>query len=128
MSFGTEIFTMIKDDSGVIAAVGSNVFGHKLDDNFDQTSSGILITYNREAGEHSLDKDNVLEIYSLYLTLISPNTETIETIESAIRTLLDDYSSSTIRDLVLEGDTNTPDLEKEQYMKTMRYKAIYDTN
>jgi len=128
MSFGTEIFSLIKDDADVIAAVGSNVFGHKLDDNFDQTASGILVTYNRENGEHSLDQDNVLEIFSLYLTLISPNTVTIETIETAVRTLLDDYSSSTIRDLVLEGDTNTPDLEKEQYMKTLRYRVIFDTN
>lgn len=126
MSFGTEIYSLVSEDASVAALVGTNVYGQKLDDNFDISDAGILLTYNREEGIHALDGDNVLEIYTLYVTIIAVNTATVESIETAVRAALDDYSDSTIRDVVLEGETNTPELEKDNYLKTLRYRIIYE--
>lgn len=126
MSFGTTINTIISGDSGIAAIVGSGVFHHNYPDNYDITKSLVVFTYKLNEGISSLEEDNILEVYQLTVLCLSPETDTLDDLTTAVRACLDTYSSTNIRDVVFLGDSITLDALKERYMKSLEYRIIYE--
>lgn len=125
MSFGTDIYSKLSGDTGIAAIVDTGVFHHNAPDNYDITKSLVVFTYKMIEGISSLEEDNILEEYQLTVLCISPDTDILDSLTAAVRSCLDTYSSTTIRDIIFLSDSITMDASKERYMKSLEYKIIY---
>ncbi len=128
MSFATDINTVLQGDAALNTAVSSRIYSYMLPDNLGVELSSIVFTYKKEGGSHVLEEDNVLEDYSLYVVILSPDSATNETISALVRTLLDDYEDDSILDMTYEGDTNGIDQDKERFFKSLEYKCTFLNN
>lgn len=125
MTYASAINTLLQSNAALNTLVSSRIYSYHLPDNLDVSKTAIVFTYKKDEGTHTLDADNVLEDYSLFVVCVAPNTEETETIAEAVRAFVDDYEDANLLDIVYETDINGVDQEKERYYKTLEYKTVF---
>ena len=129
MSLATDINALLTGDPTLAALVTNDdvvdIWTHHLPDNLAVDKSCIVFTYKQEEGVSTLNQTNVLEIYSLYIIGIAPDTDITDAIYNAIRNILDDYTGGSIRQSRFNGDLSSTDEDKERYLRTLEYRIIY---
>lgn len=125
MSFASVINQILQGNDTLNRRLDSRIFSYNLPDNLDVNLPAIVFNYKKESGTHTLDENNVLEDYSLYIAIVAPTTEITEEIVPLVEAILDDYEDANIRDCVNQDDNNGVDQDKERYYKVLTYKVIY---
>jgi hypothetical protein len=131
MSFASSINTVLNGNSSLNSQLwnadgSTRIYAYNYPDNLDVNLSAIVFTYKKENGTHTLGAKNVLEDYSLYIVILSPDPGENETIADLVHSFLDEYQDANILDVTFDNDNNGEDQEKGRYFKVLEYKVIFD--
>jgi hypothetical protein len=124
MSFATSLYTLLTGDTAINAAV-NEIYYQNLPDNTPITATNIVYYFDLTESIDHLAKNNELDIYNLELTIVAPDTNTIDTVLNLVRTYLDNYTSSEFRDIKAQNSGTTIEGERNQYTCTINYRIIY---
>ena len=114
MSFGTEIYSKMISSSSINSQVEGIYFEH-LPENFDLTKTYIVFSFKKETGISTLQTQDLLKNYKLYVKTITPNNDTLLSLSDTLQTYLVGVVDSTIRYIEFIGDNHSLDLEKGIY-------------
>ena len=124
MSFATDIQTLLTGSSAINSKVGG-VYFQNLPDNTPVTATNIVYQFNLSDSVDILEQNNLMDIYTLDLILVAPNTQTIDELMTVIRTYLDNYDSVKFRDIKYQNSDQNTEGDRGQYTCSMTYKIIY---
>jgi len=124
MSFASDIYTLMTSDSTLNAAV-DGIYYQIVPDNPDLDEVNIVYTFSLIDSIDILEKNNEIDIYSLSVSIVAQDTAELDTITGHVRTLLDNYDSTSFRDIKLETTEQEIEGEREQFVKTLNYKIMY---
>jgi len=124
MSFASDIYTLMTSDSTLNAAV-DGIYYQIVPDNPDLDEVNIVYTFSLTDSIDILEKNNEIDIYSLSVSIVAQDTAELDTVSGHVRTLLDNYDSTAFRDIKLETTEQELEGEREQFVKTLNYKIMY---
>ena len=126
MDFETEIYNLLSGATNVVAAATGGVYSHNLPENFDFKKPSIVLQYKTDEVIDTMGSEDVLEMYTLYVIIISQSTQTNKEIAQTVRTFFNGTGTATMRDVRYMNDLNSVDFEKGYYVKSLEYKVTFE--
>lgn len=127
MSFQTEIYAIMITDPSVNSLANGGVKFDILPANFDLKKSWVVYNFIEKERVDVLLSKNVLTIYSLFVKVISPYTNTLLSISDELNRYLTNYTDSTFLDISFVTDNhqnNTID-DMDIFENTIEYSITY---
>lgn len=126
MTFSQDIFTMLSQELGTIFQ--NEVYAHNLQPNWDVTKPVLVYQYRLSERVGTIAGYSGQDDYELTLVIISPDSETNDTLATQVAQILEDYNdpANRIADINLVDDLNSIDFEAELYIKSMNYTVTYN--
>jgi hypothetical protein len=124
MSFATSINTLLNSNTSINNAV-SGIYYEILPDNASITASNVVYRFQLTDSIDILEKNNEIDIFILDIFILSPDSNTIDTITGLFRTFLDNYDTSLYKDIKLENIELAYEGERAQFINNMTYKITF---
>ena len=124
MSFATSINTLLNSNSSINSAV-TGIYYEILPDNASITSSNVVYRFQLTDSIDILAKNNEIDVFILDIFIISPDSNTIDTITGLFRTFLDNYDTSVFKDIKLDNIELAYEGERAQFINNMTYKITF---
>ena len=124
MSFATDINTLMNANSTINALV-TGLYFQNAPDNTALSSEFVVFNYELIDDISSFDAYNEMDIYKLDIGIFGGDTVSTNNITEAFRNYLDNYQTSSFRDVRIISDERGIDGEKEQYSTILEYRIIY---
>jgi hypothetical protein len=124
MSFATELYTLMTSNSSLNAGV-TGIYFQNLPDNFDLKLKYIVYSSSLVDSIDHLAKNNEIDIYTLKVNIIAPDSNTVDTIVGFVRSYMDNLTSGKFRDIKCEQVDNDLEGDREMYVAVIQYKIHY---
>lgn len=127
MTFSQDIYTMLAEHLGTL--FNNEVYAHNLTANWDVTIPVLVYQYRMSEHVSTIAGYAGQDDYELNLVIISPDSETLDTLAAQVTDILDEYADplNRIADISMVDDLNSIDFEAELYIKTLNYTVTYNT-
>jgi len=125
MSFATDLNYIMHNDSSLNSYCTGGIHYENLPENFELVRDWIVYSFNKYLQENCLDQKEAFTRYSIQLKIVANDTIQLETINDHTVDYLNNTIYGGIQDLMFTGDNHTVDLEKNIYMNTLQFDAIY---
>ncbi len=125
MSFATDLSHIMSADTSLNSYCNGGINYENLPENFDLTKNWIVYTFNKTSQDSCLGSDAAIMRYTVVIKILSPSTETLETINDHIVNYLNGKSYNGIKDFLFTSDNHTLDMEKRVYMNTLQFNVLY---
>lgn len=125
MSFSTDLNYIMKTDTSLNAWCTGGIYFENLPENFDLTKDWIVYSFNKVSQESCLNSNLAFMNYVITLKVVGTDTVKVELINDKVVDYLNGNSYSGIQDIIFTGDNHTLDLDKNIYMNTLTFNALY---
>lgn len=127
MTFSQDIYTMLSEQLGTL--FNNEVYAHNLQANWDVTKPVLVYQYRMSERVSTIAGYAGQDDYELNLVIITPDSETVDTLATQVTTILEEYDDplNRIADISLVDDLNAIDFEAELYLRTLNYTVTYNT-
>jgi hypothetical protein len=124
MAFEADILALLKSNDDLNAMV-SGIYYQIVPDNPALTAKYIVYTFNYDNGVNHLQRNNEIDIYTLNIVIVAPDTVSIADIKNKIRQFMDNYTDSKFLDVSIQNTEMVIEGEREQFIETMAYRIWY---
>ncbi len=125
MAFSTDIYHLMTNDSSINSWIDGGIHYENLPENWDITQNWVVYSFNKTAQESCLGSNTAFMRYALLVKVIAHDTVTLETISDRTVSYLNGQSHNGIMDIRFLNDSHSLDLDKNIYMNTMNFEALY---
>jgi hypothetical protein len=112
-------------DSSINNWCSAGIHYENLPENFETTFDWIVYSFNKVTQVSCITSKKAFTRYAIALKIVANDTVKLETISDYVADYLSSNSYNNIHDIVFTGDNHTLDLEKNIYMNTLSFDALY---
>jgi len=125
MSYGRDLYNLMTSDTSLNVYFDGGIYFENLPDNFDLTKSWMVYSFRKSSQNNCLNAKNAYTTYQIEAKVVSPDTDTSETISDRLIEYLNGNYEGGIVDIWFTADTHTLDLEKGVYMNSLTFESFY---
>ena len=124
-SFASDLYTIMNGDASLNASFDGGIYYENLPDNFDLDKKWLMYYFNKEEQFDTFGCKNVYTQYGVTAVIINQNTEDVNTLSDQLVDYINSKSQGGIQDIYFTSDGHAFDREKNVYMNTLQFEAIY---
>lgn len=125
MSFATDLAYLMTNDSSLNSWCDGGIHYENLPENFEITKDWIVYSFNKTGQNSCLDSQASFTEYAVIVKIVGNDTVEVETVNDYLVEYLNGNSYNGIQDIIFTGDIHTLDLDKNIYMNTLNFNALY---
>lgn len=125
MSFSRDIAYLMNNDASLNAWCDGGIHYENLPENFELTKDWIVYSFNKINQGSCLNSAPMYIEYALIVKIVARDTVKLETVNDYVMEYLDGKEYLGIQDILFTGDSHTLDLDKNIYMNTLNFNALY---
>ena len=125
MSWATDVYYIMTNDSSLNTSTGGVYFEH-LPDDANSENDYIVYTYRKDNEINVLRQKNVMSEHTLYVIVISESPSRLASLSDYISEYLNNVDRyGGIKDIYFLTDNRTKELDEDIYQNTLEFRAIY---
>jgi len=125
MSFVTDLHYIMKNDSSLNTYCVGGINFENLPENWEIIKDWIIYSFNKASQQNCMNSSEVFTTYNIVLKIVATDTLKLETINNYVVDYLNNKTYNGIQDINFVSDIHTLDLDKNIYMNTLNFDAIY---
>lgn len=115
----------MNNDASLNAWCDGGIHYENLPENFELTKDWIVYSFNKINQGSCLNSAPMYIEYALIVKIVARDTVKLETVNDYVMEYLDGKEYLGIQDILFTGDSHTLDLDKNIYMNTLNFNALY---
>ena len=125
MSFSVDLNYLMTNDPSINEWCDGGIQYENLPENFELTKDWIVYSFNKTNQGSCLNSSRAYTEYAIVIKIVSQDTFKLETMNDYLIEYLDGQTYNGIADILFTGDSHTLDLDKNIYMNTLNFNALY---
>lgn len=125
MSFSTDFKALITADSSINYDIKGGIHWENLPENFEISKNWIVYSFAKGDQESCLTSTAAFTRYNIALKVICTDSIVLERVSDRIVSYLGGNSYGNIADVLFIGDSHSLDLDKNIYINTLQFNALY---